>query len=207
MNNRETLLKQRAKLVAQLERTSAQLDGAEEKLAQAQDDYRATPEGLARSLRSIERAALTPGTPAAEVHRLTKAHVAAEAAARDEYKDRTSRWGHRDGDGPLFACPMSGTPALQRLLITSDILGVYRVDPTRDDGAPFTVRVFRPAEPKAIRTQFAVPAELRTSEGVSLAAVLKNAFTATNGRRKLARFLGSHLYSQIGEALGVDLRE
>jgi hypothetical protein len=90
--------------------------------------YRATPAGIAESLRSIEAATLN-GMDARQLLHLHQRHVAAEDDSYAEYVKRRDRWGHKSGDGPVRGCP-AGSGPLAAAAMRDRLLGSYRHDPT-----------------------------------------------------------------------------
>lgn len=191
-----TDLQQRRDAVkAKLAALSEQLADAEQDLEQAQAEYRATTDGMAQCLRSIERAQMTPGTPDGDVRRLTKLLMEAEVRAARSYEERTRRWGHRDGDGHLFACPMGGDKHFQRICVSADILGTYLVDPTIPEGEhdTFTVRLSVPVGERLRRSRLTVPADLRRSGALSLYDVFRHGWNSPKQEAVLARFFGPDL--------------
>lgn len=192
-------------LRAKLAEADVKLQEAEDDLEQAQATYRATTDGLARSLRAIERGMSTPETPRKELKRLTQLHVNAEMAAAKEYAERTHNWGHKPGDGHLFACPMGGSRRLNSVLVAVDLLGTYRVDPTLvAAGTPqetFLVRLALPVDGSMRRSRVTVPASLRTGEDLTLLSVLEYAIADSRQVVKIHRLLGEPLAQEVTRRL------
>lgn len=192
-------------LRAKLAESDTKLQEAEANLEQAQATYRATTDGLARSLRAIERAEANPETPHRELKRLTQLHVNAEMAAATEYAERTQNWGHKAGDGHLYACPMGSSRRMNAVLVAIDLLGTYRVDPTLiAAGTPqdtFLVRLALPVDGSMRRSQVTVPASLRTGEDLTLLSVLQYAIADSAQVDKLHRFLGERIFQAVTRRL------
>lgn len=206
MTDQRNELRRRADaLRVKLAEADVKLQEAEGDLEQAQATYRATTDGLARSLRAIERAMSNPETTRKELKRLTQLHVNAEMAAATEYAERTKNWGHKSGDGHLFACPMGGSKRLNALLVAVDLLGTYRVDPTLvAEGTPqekFVVRLALPVDGSMRRSRVTVPASLRTGEDLTLLSVLEYSLADSQQIAKLRRFLGEPLAQEITRRL------
>lgn len=108
---------------------------ADRRVEMADDAFRSSSDGLAESLRAIERAAMSK-QPTTVLRQLQQLHVAAEDASAREYRQRRDAWGHTTGDGPLRACPLGTDPALAVLALRDQIMATYRSDP-----AATTVRV------------------------------------------------------------------
>lgn len=206
MTDQQDTLRRRAEdLRAKLAATDDKLEAAETDLEQAQAAYRATTDGLARSLRAIERAMSNPESTPKERKRLTQLHINAEMAAATEYAERTENWGHRPGDGHLFACPMGGSRRLNSLLTAVDLLGTYRVDPVLvAAGTPqdsFVVRLAMPVSGQMRRTRATVPASLRAGEDLTLLSVLRYAIDDPSQVDKIDRFLGPDLSEHLRRRL------
>ncbi|WP_042377296.1 hypothetical protein [Gordonia alkanivorans] len=92
--------------------------------------YRATPVGIAESIRAIE-AAMLNGARGAHLRHLQRLHVAAENESHEEYLQRSSRWGHTPGDGPVRGCPVGSGPLVVHIL-HDKLLGSYRHDPAAE---------------------------------------------------------------------------
>lgn len=209
----EALVARRAELMALLAANSIELERAEANLEEAQAAYRATTDGLALSFRAIERASVNSSVPARELKRLLRLHTNAESAAAREYAERTKRWGHRAGDGHLFACPLGPNPRLNRLLVAADVVGTYRVAPPEvETPEHFTVALSRPVptgdvdadgqmQMTRLRSRVRVPAELRTGEELTLLEVLTHRMQDQKGLDQLSRFLGVNLLESARRAL------
>lgn len=90
--------------------------------------YRSTPAGIAESLRALETATLRGASPH-EIRTLQQLHVAAENESRTEYVQRSDRWGHTPGDGPVRGCPVGSGP-LAATVLSDMLFGSYRYDPS-----------------------------------------------------------------------------
>lgn len=212
--DREQLMAKRAELMAQLAANTVELERAEGHLEQSQSIYRSTTDGLALSWRAIERASIHPNTPAKELKHLLRLHTRAETAAAKEYSERTKRWGHRSGDGHLFACPLGDLPPLNRLMVTADVLGTYRVPPEKHETPSFfTVALSRPVptgdvnadgemQMMRLRTRLRVPAELRHDNDLTLRDVLTSRLNDSKGVDQLTRFFGADLLDSVQATLG-----
>lgn len=211
--DREMLMARRAELMAQLAANTIELERAEEHLEQSQAIYRATTDGLAISWRAIERASINPNTPPKELKALLRRHSRAETAAAKEYSERTKRWGHRLGDGHLFACPLGNLPKLNQLMVAADVLGTYRVPPTEHENPTFfTVALSRPVptgdvnadgemQMVRLRSRLRVPAERRQGHDLTLRDVLTSRMSDAKGVAQLERFFGTDLMSSVRSAL------
>ncbi|MFL0579503.1 hypothetical protein [Dietzia sp. 179-F 9C3 NHS] len=211
--DRESLLARRAELMTLLAANSVEMERAEAQLEESQAVYRATTDGLALSYRAIERASVTPEVSPREVKRLLRLHSNAEITAAKEYTERTKRWGHREGDGHLFACPLGGNPRLNRLLVAADVVGTYRVPPVEHETPTFfTVALSRPVptgdvdadgelRTTRLRSRLRVPAHLRSGSDLTLQDVLGCRLDDDKGRAQLARFLGDKLLASVHAAI------
>lgn len=211
--DRDSLMARRAELMAQLAATSVELEREETHLEESQAVYRATTDGLALSYRAIERISTSPDASPREIKRLLRLHSNAEIAAAKEYAERTKRWGHRDGDGHLFACPLGDNPRMKRLLVSADVVGTYRVPPTEYEVPTFfTVALSRPVptgdvnadgemKMTRLRSRIRVPAEVRSGDDLTLQGVLSARLADAKGRDQLDRFLGAPLVESIKAAL------
>lgn len=211
--DREMLMTRRAELMAQLAANTVELERAEEHLEQSQAIYRSTTDGLAMSWRAIERASINPNTPPKELKHLLRLHARAETAAAKEYSERTKRWGHRSGDGHLFACPLGDVPRLNRLMVSADVLGTYRVPPEGlEKPSFFTVALSRPVptgdvnadgemQMVRLRSRLRVPVELRQGNDLTLRDVLACRLDDAKGAEQLARFFGADLLASVRASL------
>lgn len=170
-NYRERLLRRREELTA---RRDAELARAEQLQADADrrlQEYRATPQGIAESLRALETAALS-GTPRPRLRGLQRAHLAAEQASAEEYAARRDRWGHKPGDGPVRGCPAGPDGALRTQIMRERIFGSYRHDP---DTQAVRIGLFRLTETGRLRTAVTMPLDGRLgdrSDSIDLCTVL-----------------------------------
>lgn len=211
--DRELLMAKRAELMAQLAANTVELERAEEHLEQSQAIYRSTTDGLALSWRAFERASINPTTPPKEIKHLLRQHARAETAAAKEYSERTKRWGHRSGDGHLFACPLGTLPRLNRLMVAADVLGTYRVPPEEHETPSFfTVALSRPVptgdvnadgemQMVRLRSRLRVPAELRQNTELTLSDVLASRLDDSKGIDQLERFFGADLLASVRASL------
>jgi hypothetical protein len=161
-------------------------------LAAARAAYRATTDGLSRSMRELE-VAIMNGAPAAHVRSLQRQHVRAEFDAAAEYAERAQRWGHKLGDGPLRACTIGTNQQFASWAVHLGLYGNYRRtadDPAADVG----VRLFRShhaGSPQMKRTKLNVPVTLIDAD-IPLDQVLSHARSQPREDRKLRGWLGDH---------------
>lgn len=169
-------------------------------LAAAQATYRATTDGLAKSLRELEIAVLNGAEPK-HIRALQRLHVQGELDAASEYRERATRWGATVGDGPLFACPLGDNREFTAWALHLELLGTYRH--SVDQPTPqLAVRLLRPDQARDTgvrRTKLNVPATLRAGE-LTLDAVLGAATRVDAEDRKLRAWLGDH-YGPVVAAL------
>jgi hypothetical protein len=188
----------RAEVVAELR---AQLAAAEARLAERIEhrdrcaaDYRATSDGIAESMRSIElitvQCQLAPTDEDRRMltrdrRRLMRLHTAAEEAAYAEFEERRRRWAHQIGEvtGPLKALPCGPNAELTALLMRHRIVGSYRYQPHRPVRK---VTVLRIGDTERVRRSFTDPGDNTSCD--SLADAL--AILATRYRQRLGQLCG-----------------
>lgn len=195
----DQLRARQATVTALLAETQHLLVQAQAAVDRARATYRATSDGMAQCLRSVERAQMTPGTPAGDVRRLMRLLAAAEVQAADDYQARCRRWGHRGGDGQLRACPMGGDVPFQQLIVSADVLGTYLHDPT-DTAKTITVRLSLPTPQRIRRTRLTIPATLRSAGVLTLYDVLHHAWATPQLTATMTRFLGADLNAALHAA-------
>ena len=181
----------------QFSRAQVRHDQAAADLTAAQATYRATTDGLAKSLRELERAVVNGAEPK-QIRALQRLHVQGEVDAAAEYRDRAARWGAVAGDGPLFACPLGDRRDFTAWALHLELLGTYRyrVDQPTPQLAVRLLRPDRSRDTGVRRTKLNVPATRRAGE-LTLDAVLSAAVCVDAEDRKLRAWLGDHYWPVI----------
>ncbi len=167
---RTVVVSQHDKAVARAEKATAIAD-------RLTIEYQSTPRGIAESIRAIEMAPAA-GASRAQLRKMHRQHLTAEAVSKEEYDTRSARWGHAVGDGPARGCPVGDDPTLQPLILRDQVLGSYRLDP---HAPTVRVRLFRNTTEGRLRTEVTVPATVP----MTLSAILGFAFADRRTRTRL----------------------
>lgn len=178
------LARHREHLISHREQLGSKLSQERDKLAELQaeahrraQEYRATPQGIAESLRELETAELA-GADRATLRTLQRNHIAAEQLSADEYGRRRDRWGHKLGDGPVRGCPAGPLGGMRTQVMRDRVFGSYRHDP-----AVTAVRVslFRLTADRRLRTAVTYPLHgesLESGASLDLSTVLAWSFSS-----------------------------
>lgn len=151
--------------------------------------YRATPDGLGESLRAVE-VTQRAGARASVIEPMLRRHVQAERAAAAEYRDRTSRWGHGQWDGLLYACPTGDDEPFTQWAIANHITGTYRVHPDGQETVKVTIVRALPNNQYRRTWVLHSPQERVTGGGITLLQVFTLARADQRQQAKLDRLLG-----------------
>lgn len=150
--------------------------------------YRATPDGLGESLRKVEIAQRS-GADVSTIESMLRRHVQAEQAAAAEYRDRTSRWGHGQWDGLLYACPTGDDEPFTQWAIDQHITGTYRVHPEAQGTVKVTIARALPNNRYRRTWVLHTPGSLVTGSGITLLQVFTLARADQRQQAKLDRLL------------------
>lgn len=172
-----------------VEDAARRLDAAVTAEREAQLLYRATPDGLSESLRSIE-VAQRSGAGSSTIDAMLRDHVRAEQVAADEYRTRAARWGHGQWDGFLYACPTGDDEVFSQWAIDNHITATYRVHPDGEDMVKVTVIRGLPGGKRRRTWVLVNPGFVVKGSGLTLLQVFTLARGDARQQAKLDRLLG-----------------
>lgn len=173
------------------------VDNNRNRLEQAKAVFRSTPDGMGEAMRDAELSAATHGPTSRQVRRRYREIINAERAAADEYQARAARWGHRDGDGPLYALLLGNTPwaAIAR---NAGLVGTYRVAPEEHEETTVTVALYNRETRARARLSHPRPTAGRLTVDEILAAAAANPLM----HERISRVLNQPFPPRDGRTIG-----
>lgn len=172
-------------LDAEIAQATKRVEQRRAELEAAAAVFRSTPDGMAEAMREAEHAAAVHGVKSPAVRLMHRQIIRAERDSADEYQDRTSRWGHRRGDGPLYAL-LLGNTAWADLADAAELVGTYRVPPAHHREPSVVVALYNTRTRKRARLSHPRPGAGR----LTLDDVLEHAANEPPLFERVSRVLG-----------------